>query len=1092
MPSSKNFEVKKNRAPNYYVGIGASAGGLEAIESFFSNMSPTSGLTFIVIQHLSPDYKSLMVELLSKRTELKVQKAQDGLKLEADNVYLIPPKKNLTIFHGKLLLSEQDQSKGLNLPIDIFFRSLAEDQGDKAIGIILSGSGSDGMRGVRAIKENGGIVMVQDEESAKFDGMPRSAISTGLPDYILPPQEMPKQLLSYIKHPYSAKPKPKSQLLTDEDNLTRIFSLIREKHKIDFTAYKLNTVIRRIERRMSINQVNELKEYVRFIENTISELSVLYHELLIGVTNFFRDKEAFRILESRYLTELIKSKDSKNLRFWVAGCSSGEEAYSVAMLVNEALEKLDERKDVKIFATDVDENAIIRAGSGIYPESIAADISPEFLSKYFTKVDDNFQVKRELREMVVFAHHNLLKDPPFTNIDFISCRNLLIYIQTVYQRKVLNLFNFSLNPGGILFLGSSETIGDMHEYFESLEKKWQIFKSRGTRRHPTDIHLNVENLRPKERELKLPKLGDTKHLHDLREEKMLERLFNSLHGDYLPLVLVVNENNEILHILGDASEFLRFPTGKVHYDITKMTPKEISIPIATGLQKSFKGKTSTKYSNIKIRENGATKKYNIEIKPIVSKQGQPQLSAILIDELKPVKDSNGDQNGTTYDIEHEAEQRINDLEQELQFTRENLQATIEELETSNEELQATNEELVASNEELQSTNEELQSVNEELHTVNSEHQLRIMELTEANNDMINLLDTTNIGTLFFDENLDLRKVSSRVTDIWGIREKDIGKNISELSKKIDDFDFLKMITTVHKNEESHEEEFLQDDNKWFVVKVTPYHITERTIAGILVTLIEISKAKQTYNSLQMHERWTSIASHTAKLGYWEFDLQKNMHVWSEEIFRIHDLPLEDTPNVHTGINYYIDEHIPVIENAFKDLRNKGKEYDLVLKIKTAKEKLKWVRTIGKAKKSGSEIVKVYGSFQDISFIKEKENRLNQMEELYHELSDSRMNAVITIKKISGRDIIIEDINKNAAKLFELKRSETIGKKLNSIFKSSSKNSLLSIVREVDKHNSPLKIDKTKYEIGEKTFELYSFIFKLPSDEIAVVFDSRKH
>ncbi len=1082
----------KDKKPNYFVGIGASAGGLEAIENFFSNMSATSGLTFIVIQHLSPDYKSLMVELLSKRTKLKVQKAEDGLQLKANNVYLIPPKKNLSIFHGKLLLSDQDQGKGLNLPIDIFFRSLAEDQGDKAIGIILSGSGSDGMRGVRAIKEYGGLVMVQDEESAKFDGMPRSAISTGLPDYILHPQEMPQQLLSYIKHPYSAKPKPQSKLLTDEDNLARIFSLIREKHKIDFSAYKLNTVIRRIERRMSINQINELKEYVRFIENTTSELSVLYHELLIGVTNFFRDKEAFKILESKFLTELIRSKESKKLRFWVAGCSSGEEAYSIAMMVNSILENLDEKKDIKIFATDVDENAILRAGGGIFPESIAADISPEYLSKYFRKIDGNFQVQREIREMVVFAHHNLLKDPPFTNIDFISCRNLLIYIQSIYQRKVLNLFNFSLNPGGILFLGSSETIGDMFEYFEPLDKKWQIFRSKGVRRHPTEIHLNTGNIKPKEKEIKLPKLADTKHLHNFREEKLLERLFNGLYGDYLPLVLVVNDSYELLHVLGDASEFLKFPSGKVHFDVTKMTAKEISIPIATGLQKAFKNKSATKYSNIKLREDGVTRIFNIEIKPLPSKQGQQPLSAILVDELVPSKDSNSEQNGTTYDIEQETEQRINDLEQELQFTRENLQATIEELETSNEELQATNEELVASNEELQSTNEELQSVNEELHTVNSEHQLRIMELTEANNDMINLLDTTQIGTLFFDENLELRKISSKASEILNIGDKYIGKTAMEISDKIDDFDFMKIISRVNNTEDMHEEEFMRYDKKWFVIKVTPYHITERTISGIIVTIIETTKAKQTLNSLQMHERWTSIASQIAGVGYWEYDIAQKKQTWSSEIFKIHDLSADNTPDVVNGMNYYIDEHKPIIEKAFNELCINGKSYDLVLKIKTESDNIKWIRTIGKAKMNGSDVVKVFGAFQDISFLKEKDTRLVHMEELYHELSDSRINAVLTLKKISSRNILIQDVNDNAAKLFGIKRSDAIGKKLDSIIMSEGKIKLSNYINRVDKTHSPIKIDKTEYRVAEKKVELYSFIFKLPSDEIAVVFDSKKH
>ncbi|MES9915926.1 MAG: chemotaxis protein CheB, partial [Candidatus Thiodiazotropha sp. 4PDIV1] len=471
-------------APTHIVGVGASAGGLEAIEAFFKEMPPVSGVAFVVIQHLSPDHKSLMAELLSKRTRMPVHRAQDGMGVEPNSVYLIPPNKNLRLFHGRIILSEQDRdSRGINLPIDIFFRSLAEDQGAKAIAIVLSGTGSDGTSGIRAIKEELGMVMVQAEETAAFDGMPRSAIATGLVDYILPPNEMPTQLLSYLKHPFTAKDEYESTVLNDEDGVARIFALLRESSKIDFTYYKPTTIIRRIERRMAVNQIHDLNDYVRFMEGYPVELNSLHKDLLIGVTSFFRDPEAFKGIASKYLPQLFREAKEDKLRLWVSGCSTGEEAYSLAILCCEVLETLKIKMDVKIFATDVDREAILTASAGVFAESAVADIEPGMLSKYFYRRDEGFHISRQVREMVVFAQHNLVKDPPFTNMDLISCRNLLIYLQPVLQKRVLELFNFALNPKGILFLGSSETTGEMAEYFDPVDHKWRIYQSRGRRRH---------------------------------------------------------------------------------------------------------------------------------------------------------------------------------------------------------------------------------------------------------------------------------------------------------------------------------------------------------------------------------------------------------------------------------------------------------------------------------------------------------------------------------------------------------------------------------------------------------------------------------
>jgi two-component system, chemotaxis family, CheB/CheR fusion protein len=827
--------------PHYYVGLGASAGGLEALDSFFTHMDPRSGMSFIVIQHLSPDYKSMMVELLSKRTEMTVYRAEEGMIVQPNAVYLIPPRKNLSIFHGRLLLTEQDPTRGLNLPIDVFFRSLADDQGEKAIGIILSGTGSDGVRGVRAIKEAGGMVMVQSSESARFDGMPRSAISTGLADFVLPPEEMPDRLVSFARHPYAAQAERSPLLLSDEDGLTRIFAMLRERTGVDFTFYKSNTVVRRIERRMSVNQSNDLRDYVRFMENHAGEVVALYRELLIGVTSFFRDREVYDDLAENHLPRLFERANSETLRFWVAGCSTGEEAYSLAILSREVMERMERRVELKIFATDIDRDAITLAGNGIYPESIAADLSPRLLAKYFHRRDESYQVDRSIREMVVFAQHNLIKDPPFTNIDLLSCRNLLIYLQPVLQRTALGYFSFSLNPGGILLLGTSETVGDLADHFDLLHAKFKIYGSKGKRR-PANINQGFVGA-PELRQ-RMPSNWGNRHIRVQEEERLLERFVQSMAGEFLPLSVVVNEQMEVQYILGDASCCFQLPAGKVINDITKMASRDLAIPLATGLQKVFGERQEVKYTNVRLHGDHGARWVQLRIRPMPARKGQDMLAVVIVEETSGRDGQPATSEAQVYDLSQEAEQRIHDLELELQFTRENLQATVEELETSNEELQATNEELLASNEELQSTNEELQSVNEELHTVNAEYQRKIIELTEVNNDLVNLMASTRVATLFLDENLDIRRFTPEAKRIFKVLEGDVGRPVAHLNHNLHGVDIMKVIATVQ--EFAHEEEMrvTAEDGSVYLMRVLPYGIGGDNFSGVVLTFVDISRQER--------------------------------------------------------------------------------------------------------------------------------------------------------------------------------------------------------------------------------------------------------
>jgi two-component system CheB/CheR fusion protein len=843
----------KNNTPTCYVGLGASAGGLEALDAFFDAMPAESGMAFVVIQHLSPDYKSLMAELLSKHTDMAVRRAEEGMAVEANTVYIIPPRKNLRMFHGKLLLSEQERNeRGINLPIDVFFESLAQDQGEKSVGVVLSGTGSDGARGIRAIKEAGGMVLVQSDDTARFDGMPRAAVATGLADFVLPVHHMPDRLISFASHPYITQTGPASPLLMDEDRLARIFAMLREQTRVDFTFYKQSTIVRRIERRMTVNQIRELAEYVEFMENRRSEVMALYRELLIGVTSFYRDAQVWEALAEKHLAQIFEQRENKDVRMWVAGCSTGEEAYTLAMICADWMERYGERFDVKIFATDIDRDAISRAGAGVFPESVAADLSPRLLTKYFSRRGDRFQIVRSIREMVVFAQHNLLTDPPFTNLDLVTCRNLLIYLQPVLQQRVVDAFNFALNPGGLLVLGSSETVGDGAGYFEALDSRGRIYRSRGRSRKAGRGDLPPQG--PRWTAVGHGAHGARLSLGLREEERLIDRLLGTLAEDCLPPSVVVNEHLEVLHIVGDTSGYLKLPAGKVLNDITRMASDDLAIPLATGLRKVFAEGKELRYTNIRLERLGEQVTVDLRIRLLRGRKGQEPLAIFYLEERGAAAPAPDTTEGSAYDASAATEQRIHDLEQELQFSRENLQATIEELETSNEELQATNEELLASNEELQSTNEELQSVNEELHTVNAEYQLKIIELTELNNDLDNLLGSSHIYTLFLDENLDVRKFTPALDAVFPLIQTDVGRPFEHLRHRLLDVDPLRIVREVAETGARREIEVQTDDGAWFLMRVLPYKVAEGVSSGIVLTLVDITSLKATRRELISSER----------------------------------------------------------------------------------------------------------------------------------------------------------------------------------------------------------------------------------------------
>ncbi|PLX71114.1 MAG: chemotaxis protein CheR [Denitrovibrio sp.] len=1022
---SKSSEV----IPDYYVAIGASAGGLEAIEKFFSNMPDDSGLSFIVIQHLSPDYKSLMVELLSKHTKMPVHRAEDGVLIEKNNVYLIPPKHNLTIFHGKLLLSDRGSRISLNLPIDIFFNSLAIDQGEKSVGIVLSGTGSDGTRGVKSIKEANGVVIAQSEETAQFDAMPKNAIMSGSVDMVLAPEEMPESLLSYIKNPYVAKVKRAGS----QSTVDKLLAMVREKTKVDFTHYKPSTILRRIERRIAVNKLDSLDEYLDMLEQSPNEVTLLYKDVLIGVTSFFRDKESYEYLKTKVIPEIINNNNGiEDIRVWTSGCSTGEEAYSLAILFYDCIQDLNLRRKVKIFATDIDEDAILIASNGQYHESIVGDVPSSYLTRYFTKQDNTYIISRNIREMVVFAKHNLIKDPPFTKMDLISCRNLLIYFQPVLQKKALEMFSFSLNMGGYLFLGSSEATGEVSENYEVVENKHKIFKSvNRTRRISSDHDLRVMHEPVHSNRYFRASGRDQTSYYGYGDEKIYDKLLRAVTSQSESAIIVVNDQLDIIHLFGDVATYIDLPIGKMNSDISKLAKRELAIPLSTGVQRVLKKNEDTIYTNIIIKENGQSRNVKMTIKQLFNKNGNHIILAIIIEKEREKIIGKRVTEADDYDVGKEVQQRIIDLEQELQFTKENLQATIEELETSNEELQATNEELLASNEELQSTNEELQSVNEELFTVNSEHQDKIFELTELNNDLDNLLNSTQIGTLFLDENLCIRKFTPMVTKVMNIMESDKGRPMTDLTHKMVDIDILALVRRVYIESKSLEIETRDVDGNWYFVRILPYQIGPSIFSGVVVTFIEINDVKAVSKELDKQKFMRDLTDEEVKIGHWDWNIKTDEIVWINvaPVFGLKEGEFGGTYDDFLKIVHPEDKE--KVKNAVRNSLENSEKYSLEHRIVTKNGDVRWVHEFGQVKYGkGKEAVRMMGVVRDIT---DKVSISDELEDKLMFLESLNSAAPIGIGMVKDR--VFTYVNPYLEGMTGYTSEELIGKKSSIVYPS---------------------------------------------------------
>ncbi len=836
---------KHGRAPCPVVGVGASAGGLEALQGLFEHVPEDLNAAFVVVQHRAADRTSVMKSLIEKHTRLTVLDIEDGMKIKPGTIYLGPAEKDVSILDGTLFLVEPPPHVGLHLPIDSFLRSLAMNEAERAIGIILSGTGSDGTLGLKEVKAAGGLAMAQEETQAKYDSMPRSAIDTGMVDFVLPVEKMGDQLAQYIRHPFLAKRKPPEMEKNLENLLQKIFVLIRAETGHDFSHYKRNTIQRRIARRLAVHQIDNLEHYVKFLQENTEEIRILARELLITVTNFFRDREAFEKLQEQVIAPMVAQKSPDSfVRIWVAGCATGEEAYSIAMMVHEEISKSDKHFGVQIFATDLDEESIEVGRHGMYPKSIAGDISPARLKRFFTEENNHYKVKNIIREMIVFAKHNLIKDAPFSRLDLVCCRNVLIYMDSTLQKKLIPMFHYTLNPGGILFLGESESIGTFSDLFNPVEARHKIF-----RRKPVETGYEPEAEAPY-----YPQTGPARQGRGPMKAKRLEIgvvAEKVILRDYSMPCVLVGEDYNIVYFNGEVNKFLIQPGGKPTLNILQMARPEIHYKLNLLLKRAFHEKHLAVEKDVQVRVNDHYVTADIVVRPIVEAGVGDNLMLVVFQTKQKEKAPGGEGEAAPVNLPvEEKDARIRELEQELQSTKEYLQTTIEELETSNEELKSSNEELQSTNEELQSTNEELdtsreelQSTNEELRTVNSEHQQKIDELSNAYDDLTNLLGATEVATLFLDRNLKIRRFTPAARQMFRLIERDTGRPLEDIVTNLKSSDLIEDIKRVLETLTRVEKEVPAEGGKFYQMRLLPYRTGENVIDGVVVTLVDITEYK---------------------------------------------------------------------------------------------------------------------------------------------------------------------------------------------------------------------------------------------------------
>jgi two-component system CheB/CheR fusion protein len=829
------------------VGVGASAGGLEAIEAFLKNVPADSGMAFVILQHLDPTHKGMMAELLQRATGMKVVQVKDRTKVRPDCVYVLPPNKDMSILHGVLHLLDPVVPRGLRLPIDFFLRSLALDRRDRSIGVILSGMGSDGTLGLRAIKEQAGVAFVQEPGSAKFDGMPRSAIDAGLADVVAPVEALPGRIVAHLRHTPLLALSGLAGEDKDHSGFEKVVILLRAQTGHDFSLYKKSAVYRRIERRMSIHQIDRIASYVRFLRENPQELDLLFKELLIGVTNFFRDPEAWEQLKAVGFPALLKDRaQGQALRVWIPGCATGEEAYSMAIVFKEAFDKLHPAGNhaLQIFATDLGREAIEKARAGIFPANIAADVSPERLSRFFVPAERGYQVAKPIRETVIFAQQNVIMDPPFTRLDLVSCRNLLIYLTPALQKKLLPLFHYSLNPGGLLFLGNAETVGEYTDLFAPLAGKVRLYRriESRLRAEPVEFPSSFTPAKPSARPAapSARSLKPLANVQTLAEQLLLQR--------YAPAAVLVTDKGDIVFVSGRTGKYLEPAAGKANWNLFAMTREGLRREMAEAFQRALRTKDAVTLRNVKVRTDGGVQPVDLTVQAVADPEALRGLVMIVFTEVpvppqtKTAAKTKGRRAGSAEDSVLKPE--LAQLRQELRSLGEEMQTSQEEARSAQEELQSANEELQSTNEELTTSKEEMQSMNEELQTLNAELHNKVADLMRINDDMKNLLDSTEIATVFLDTDLSIRRYTAPMAKIINLIPGDAGRPITDIASELVYPALAEDAREVLRTLVFKETQLAAGDRRWFKARVMPYRTIDNRIDGLVITFTDITASKK--------------------------------------------------------------------------------------------------------------------------------------------------------------------------------------------------------------------------------------------------------
>jgi two-component system, chemotaxis family, CheB/CheR fusion protein len=864
--SAKSPEKQTQKAKSStIVGIGASAGGLEAFTQFLRNLPANTGMAFVLVQHLDPKHESMLTQLLSQKTKMPVTEAKGGMAVEHDHVYVIPPNRDMTISRAVLGLGPRTEARGHHMPIDHFFQSLAEDQKNRAIGVILSGTASDGTQGLRAIKAQGGITFAQDEESARYGGMPHSAVEAGAVDLILPPEGIAKELVRISRHPYtrahprSALPettvtgavRAETSFQKNGDDLARIFELLRSSAGVDFAYYKHATLKRRILRRMALLRMEDTKDYIKYLQDNPTELEALYHDVLINVTGFFRDPETFEALGGKVFSAITRNRGPRvPIRVWVPGCSTGEEAYSIAISLAEFLEKKATNIPIQVFATDLSDRAINKARAGRYPESIARDLSPERLERFFVKVNGSYQVSKPIREVCVFAKHDLIRDPPFSNFDLISCRNVLIYMGPVLQKRAMTVFHYALKPTGYLLLGKSEATGRFPDLFAAEDRKYKIYSKRAV---TNPIALNLAPMESGSGKALIGREDTRETGFDIKREA--EKIILS---KYAPAGVVVNDRLEVLDFYGHTGSYLEHSPGGASLGLLKMVREGIRLPLRSAIHQAKKQGAPVRTEGLQVKSNSHLKELNLEVVPVRAPHPDERYFLILFEDAAPYPTGEigaralaARQRNRRHTEKEEENAEISRLEQELQATKKHLQSIIEEYEEASEELRAANEEVLSGNEELQSLNEELEtskeeleSTNEELTTVNDELQSRNLTLDQLNFDMINLLTSVNLPVIMLGSDLCIRRFTPVAEKVLNLTASDIGRSIRNIQLGIQVPDLETLVLQVIDTGIVKEQEIQDQEGVWYSMQIRPYRTLGNRIEGAVLMWIHIDALKR--------------------------------------------------------------------------------------------------------------------------------------------------------------------------------------------------------------------------------------------------------